>query len=101
MLPATLDSSAASNARRRTSVLRVALVGTGLMGRWPAFAAQRAGGRLVALIDVDQHSARSFAVRHPGLPVYMELDQMLLGDTPDVVHICSPLSTHYPLAELA
>lgn len=77
--------------------LRVGIVGAGLMGRWHAHAAQRAGGRIVAVLDRDADAAAALAQRCPGAVVVDALDRL----TPcrvEVAHVCTPLATHERLA---
>lgn len=80
--------------------VRVAIVGAGLMGRWHARYAARAGAAVVAVIDPDpaaaaRLAARSVAVAYPDLPTALAAGGL------DAVHLCTPLGTHRPLAEAA
>lgn len=76
--------------------LRVAIAGAGLMGRWHAHAARRAGARLVAVIDPDP--ARSAGIAAKATKVLTRADDL---DAVDVLHICTPTGTHGALIELA
>ena len=78
--------------------LRVAIVGAGLMGRWHADAVARAGGRVVAVVDVQIEQARRLAGVGEGFRSLDDLDSRM---SLDVVHICTPLVTHVELAEQA
>ena len=78
--------------------LRVAIVGAGLMGRWHADAIARAGGRVVAVVDVRIEQARRLAGVGEGFRSLDDLDSRM---SLDVVHICTPLATHVELAEQA
>ena len=78
--------------------LRVAIVGAGLMGRWHADAIARAGGRVVAVVDVQIEQARRLAGVGEGFRSLDDLDSRM---SLDVVHICTPLATHVELAEQA
>ena len=74
---------------------RAIIVGAGLMGRWHADAASRAGAHVVAVVDPDRASRQALASRHRA----GEADTM--GDVAadgDIVHICSPPQTHVALA---
>lgn len=73
---------------------QVAIVGAGLMGRWHARAARRAGGRVVAVVDPDVASAR--AIAGVAAPVFESLDAALKVPI-EVVHICTPLDSHAAL----
>jgi predicted dehydrogenase len=79
--------------------LRVAIVGAGLMGRWHADAAARAGGRVAVVIDPDRGRAEALAGRHGGCTAVRDLQNALT--LVDVVHICSPTPTHGPVARIA
>lgn len=78
---------------------RVAIVGAGLMGRWHAEAAVRAGGRIVAVVDPVSVVAGRLAARHPGSRVASELGPVL-GEV-EVVHLCTPAGSHVALAREA
>ena len=77
----------------------VAIVGAGAMGRWHAYAARRAGATILAIVDPDQRSAKTLAKRHRGAAVFADLATMLTEQRPEVVHVCTPLPTHAPLAQ--
>jgi predicted dehydrogenase len=83
----------------RSEPPRVAIVGAGLMGRWHAAAARRAGAHVVAIIDADvaraAQLARRFAAAH-GASL-----QALQGAQPTVAHLCTPASSHPALAQQA
>ena len=77
--------------------LAVVIVGAGLMGRWHLDAARRAGARVVAIADPDRRRAEALggsALARASLAA--ALDQRV-----DVVHVCTPLDSHRPLAEEA
>jgi predicted dehydrogenase len=77
-----------------TSPISAAIVGAGLMGRWHADAAQRAGGRIAAVIDVNDAAAVRLAAR-VGCAVTARSLQALTAETRlDVVHVCTPLGSH-------
>jgi len=71
--------------------LRVVILGGGLMGRWHAHAARKAGGTVVAVVDPDP------AAQLP--PTATLEDALALG--PDVVHVCSPEPDHADQAAAA
>lgn len=79
----------------RPNAIRTAVVGAGLMGRWHAVAAERAGGRVVAIVDTDADAAQRLAKNYVDAQTAAEV-----GDV-QVVHICTPLATHVELAERA
>jgi len=78
---------------------RVAIVGAGLMGRWHAAAARRAGARVVAVVDGDRARAALLARRH-GAASGATL-QALQGAQPTVAHLCTPADSHLALAQQA
>ena len=78
--------------------IRVALVGAGNMGHWHAAAARRVGAKIVAIVDPLPDTARALAASCGGAPTFRDLGAMLAAAHPDAVHICTPLSTHVPLA---
>ena len=80
-----------------SSAIRIAIAGAGLMGRWHACFAQRAGAQVVAVADPDQTAASTLARRH-GAAVFNDLPAMLASTCPDAIHICTPLASHMPLA---
>src|SRR5215471_3458691 len=78
--------------------IRTAIVGAGLMGRWHAHAAQRAGGHVVGIVDVDESAAVRLSKRLRNAAPFTTIEQMLGQSKPAVVHICSPMPTHYSMA---
>lgn len=73
--------------------LRAVIVGAGIMGRWHARAAARAGARVVAVVDTDRVAAGRLAARIASTPrVLDDLSQCL--DDCEVVHVCTPAATH-------
>jgi predicted dehydrogenase len=78
--------------------LRAAIVGAGLMGRYHAEAAARAGGRVVAVVDPELATARRLAGDAVAAPSLDALDPRL---DVDVIHVCAPLGEHGRLAEQA
>ena len=75
--------------------IRAAVVGAGLMGRWHAHTIQRAGGRVVAVIDADLPRAEKLASGIAGKPVAGGDVGYLLAKHPvDVVHVCTPVESH-------
>ncbi len=80
-----------------TETIRVAIAGAGLMGRWHADAARRAGAHLVAVIDPDlDRAARLAGGRARAMA---GLDQLADADRPDILHVCTPAGTHADLIE--
>src|SRR5262245_19238381 len=92
-MPAT--ERGASGAKRP----RVAIVGAGLMGRSHAQAAARAGGGIVAVVDLDPARGARLASRYAGSKAVTALDAVL-GEV-DLVHLCTPGASHAALAREA
>ena len=82
--------------------LRAGVVGAGLMGRWHAHAIQHVGGQVVALIDPDVRRAERLAARLAHRPaVEADLASAVRAHGLEVLHVCTPLATHDPVARLA
>jgi predicted dehydrogenase len=72
--------------------LPVLIAGAGLMGRWHVHAAERAGARVVAIVDPDIARARALAGRRRGCEPAAEMAGVL--GRASVVHVCTPSDTH-------
>ncbi len=70
------------------------------MGRWHAANVRAAGGRTVAIVDVDKDAACRLAAAS-GAHAFGDLEEALQRVQLDVVHICTPITTHVPLAARA
>ncbi len=79
------------------SELKVAIVGAGLAGTWHARYARRAGGAVVAVVDPYAPAAEALAHRVGGARTFAVLSDCLAGAAVDVVHICTPGTTHATL----
>lgn len=68
----------------------VAIVGAGLMGRWHAHYAHRAGARVAAVVDLDRERAQTLAQRFKAEAVNLPaaLNQA------DAAHVCLPYGPH-------
>lgn len=73
------------------------MVGAGLMGRWHAHAIRRSGGAITAVVDSDAPRAAQLAQECEGARTYADLSGALDAESPDVVHICTPLASHVAL----
>ncbi|HET9796580.1 MAG TPA: Gfo/Idh/MocA family oxidoreductase [Gemmatimonadaceae bacterium] len=79
--------------------VRAAIVGAGLMGRWHAHAIRHAGASVAVVIDPLPERAKRLASRvRGGTAAASELAAALREHRPDVVHVCSPVETHEPVA---
>lgn len=81
--------------------IRVGIVGAGLMGKWHARAAKKAGGEIVAVTDVDEKRAKLLAAKYPTAQNFESAAKLLEQQSIDVLHICAPTDTHYEIAKLA
>ncbi len=71
------------------------------MGRWHAHFASTAGAAVVAVIDPNAEGAARLAKRYRGAQIFPTLDGALDRCPIDVIHICTPTSSHFPLASSA
>lgn len=80
--------------------LRAGIIGAGLMGRWHADAIARLGGAVVFVVDTLHDNAQKLAQQYEAR-AYSDLNQALDENRLDVVHICTPLTSHEKLARTA
>lgn len=78
--------------------LTTVIVGAGLVGRFHADAAHRAGSRIAAVVDCNAAAAYSLARQFSGSVAGTSLVDLMARMAPDIVHVCTPQETHYPLA---
>jgi predicted dehydrogenase len=85
--------------------VRIAIVGTGNIARShaKAIASQAGASRaapaaIVAAMDVDQSRLGTFRTEFDIPDGYRDLSTLLSRARPDLVHICTPPSTHHPIA---
>jgi len=81
--------------------IRAAIAGAGLMGFWHAQSIARVGGEVAAVCDVDDAAARSLANRFKSAHASTRLEDVLEQEKIDILHICTPLSSHFELAATA
>jgi predicted dehydrogenase len=81
--------------------MRITIVGAGLMGRWHAYYARRAGATVAAVVDARSDAATGLARQCGGAAVFNDLDTALKEVETEAVHICTPLPSHASLAEAA
>jgi predicted dehydrogenase len=80
----------------------VAVIGYGYWG--PNLArnvSERPELSLAALCEPDPERARAFRQRHPDVPVYTDLDEVLSEPAVEAVVVATPPRTHHPLAKRA
>jgi len=79
--------------------LRVAIVGCGKVADAHAAQIRRIRGcELVGVCDREELMARQLAERFGAERYFTELEEMLTGSRPDVVHITTPPQSHFDLA---
>ncbi len=80
--------------------MRVALVGTGGIAEAHVTAIRELGNELelAAAVDVDDQRVRAFCERHGIAGCHTNVAHMLAEVRPALVHVCTPPSTHAPLA---
>ncbi len=83
------------------TTLRVGIVGAGLMGSWHAVAAKRSGGKIVAIADISQFHSQNLHSKYPQAQIFSDAAQMIDQAPLDVLHVCSPLASHYEIAGIA
>lgn len=85
----------ASAAREsRDSPLRAAVIGAGLMGRWHAHYASKAGACITAIVDHNLAAAETLRARYSEARVFSDVASMLAAERPEVAHVCTPTETH-------
>jgi predicted dehydrogenase len=81
-------------------VLKVAIVGAGLMGRWHSRFAKSCGAEIDAIVDPDEGRARVLADRVGCKTVFRHVDQLVGRSSATAVHLCTPTQTHGELIQL-
>ena len=81
------------------SALQIGIVGAGLMGHWHAKSAHRIGAKIVSVLDHDLSRAKNLSAGFDSDPiVFSNLGGLLTQSKPDILHICTPIESHYPIA---
>ncbi|BCY12052.1 Gfo/Idh/MocA family protein [Actinoplanes sp. L3-i22] len=80
---------------------RAAIVGTGAIATAHAEALRAHAGRveLVAVVDLVPERARAFAESWGNVETYRDLTVLLAAEQLDLVHLCTPPSTHASMAQ--
>jgi predicted dehydrogenase len=81
--------------------LRVAIAGTGFVGKVHARSARLAGARLVGVSASSPESAQAAAAALGAERSFASAEDLVRASDVDVVHICTPNHLHVPLAEAA
>ena len=72
-----------------------------MMGRWHAFYAAQAGAELTAIGDREERNAAALRGRYPRAGSFNDLGECLARREVDIVHVCTPPSSHASLAAAA
>jgi len=85
-----------------TKQLRAAIIGTGMIGAVHARAIRASGATLIGVLGSSPHRSAAAAGEWGVVRGYANIDD-LIADHPDVVHICTPNTTHveYALAVIS
>ena len=78
---------------------QAAIIGTGSMGRAHLQALKRLNIPVVGILASSPIKVKKFASEQALPKVYNDLSDLLADASVDVVHICTPNSTHYPMAK--
>lgn len=97
----SIELQAAPSRADNETFLRVGIIGAGLMGKWHARAALKAGGNIVALADSESDTAKILTAKYPSAQIFDNLEEMLERQALDILHICTPTGSHCRIAELA
>ena len=82
------------------TMLQAAVVGAGFMATVHSRAIRNAGGALAATTSSSPASARESAIRLGIMKAHDSLQSLLNDDSIDVVHICTPNTTHFEIAAM-
>ena len=80
---------------------RAAIAGAGLMGFWHAKTVEHLGGTVAAVFDLNAAAAQRLAAKFSGARAGTDLSALLEENKIDVLHICTPTTSHYELAAAA
>ncbi len=53
--------------------------------------------KLVGAVEIDDDKIKSFTEMHKGVPVFKSVDELFRNTEADLVSVCTPTSTHYPI----
>lgn len=95
------EADASDDVYYKKRQIRAGIVGAGLIGYWHAKTIKKAGGSLSAIMDLNPDAARHLASIYRNTKSFGNIEEMLNQVDLDVLHICTPLSTHRSIAEIA
>lgn len=84
-----------------SSRLRAGFVGAGFMAEVHSRAARASGAEIAGIVSSSPASAARAKERLGVEQAYTSVGDLLQDDTIDVIHVCTPNSTHHALAEAA
>lgn len=93
--------STANNPKFVPKPLRIGIVGAGLMGKWHAYFANKAGGQIVAIADVNEKQASQLVEKYSSAKYFKDVLEMFSQQAIDVAHICTPTASHFEIANFA
>lgn len=73
-------------------------MGAGLMGHWHAKTAKRLGAQIVSILDNSPSQAKALSAEIGDAEVFTDIDTMLSSAQLDIIHICTPLNSHFSMA---
>ncbi len=91
---AAFPSILAAGAKGANDQVGVGVIGTGIQAQFVVNGIKQAGGRIVAVCDVDLTRARAFAERSDAEAVYQDYRKLLERKDVDAVAIVTPLHWH-------
>lgn len=83
------------------SSVRSGVIGAGFIAGVHVNAVRAAGGRVSCVADVDEEAAMVAAARFGADSAAASAEELIASDLVDVVHVCTPNSTHARLAAMA
>lgn len=86
---------------RSNNPLKAVIVGAGLMGRFHAIAIRQCRHAIAAVVDPDTTRAKRLAASFGISDSCSTLEEALERTPADIVHICTPASTHAAIARVA
>ncbi|MBI5643655.1 MAG: NAD-dependent epimerase/dehydratase family protein [Deltaproteobacteria bacterium] len=82
--------------------MKIGIVGCGLNSDYHInFAKSYAGAEIVGVVDKDKKKAAECASRHNISGVFTDIKELIASAHPDVIHILTPLKSHFHLAKEA
>jgi hypothetical protein len=80
--------------------LTAAIIGAGLMGKWHAHSIRKAGVKISSIVEENSEAGLRLASKY-NAQYLQDAGKLFEQKNCDVVHICTPLGTHFELASQA